>query len=310
MGKRILVTGGAGFIGSHIADALIERGHQVTIVDNLSTGCRDNIPDQADFYELDVTKENFGAHIGNDFSAVFHLAAQSSGALSFSYPRLDMNSHVVSTFNLLNWCRENKINRFFYAGSTTVYGETGDIKVTESFPLTPLTFYAAGKISAESYIQLFQSLGIETTILRMPNVYGPNQNLANKDQGMVSIFLSYLLEDSPIIVKGSMARYRDFIYIDDVVSAWMAAFDNPISDGKIYNLTSGKKTTVKEIVDELITSWGRMDYPVECLEGTPGDQFGIVFDNRKIVTELQWAPTVGLKEGIRKMVACEKQKIR
>ena len=152
-------------------------------------------------------------------------------------------------------------------------------------------------------------MGIKPTILRLPNVYGPNQNLANKDQGMVSIYLSYMLENNPIVVKGSPDRFRDFIYVNDVVDAFLMALENPLSFGKIYNVASGKKTTVQEILDGLIAAFGYTDYPIEIKDGTLGDQFGIVSDVTLIKEDLNWKAQTSIKEGLLKTVEFEKWRL-
>ncbi|MBW1740218.1 MAG: NAD-dependent epimerase/dehydratase family protein [Deltaproteobacteria bacterium] len=308
--KHFLVTGGAGFVGSHITAKLVSQGHKVIVIDNLSNGCEDNIPGQAEFIKADLSQEKDFCKLRNlSCDAVFHLAAQSSGALSFKDPLTDLQSHVMATYFLLEWSRKNGVKRFLYSSSTTTYGEPLYLPVDENHPQQPKTFYSAGKIACEAYIKLFQTMGIETTIFRLPNVYGPCQNLENKEQGMVSIYLSYILEGRPIIVKGPLKRFRDFIYVDDVVGAFLMAVDNPVSYGKIYNLASGKKTTVQEILDGLITACGYTDYPIEVRDGTPGDQFGIVCDITLVKKDLGWAQRTSIQDGLAKTVRFEKRKL-
>ena len=176
----------------------------------------------------------------------------------------------------------------------------------ENHPQQPQTYYAAGKIAVEGYLRLFQTLGIDTTILRLPNVYGPGQNLENRDQGMISIYLSYMLENKPIIVKGSPDRFRDFIHVDDVVEGFICALNNPVSYGRTYNLGSGEKTTVQEILDALVQAFGVEDYPIIFKDGTPGDQFGVVCDVSLAAGELGWRAVVGLAEGLAGVVAAER----
>ena len=309
--KNIIVTGGAGFIGSHIASRLVSDGYNVAILDNLSTGKKENIPKDVDFIKLDLGKENAYSKLKNlKCSAIFHLAGQSSGEGSFKDPLYDFRSHVMSTFLLLEYAKKNKAAHFLYASSMAIYGEPEYFPVDERHPLQPKTFYAAAKISAESYIKLYQSLGINTTIFRLFSVYGPGQNLNNKMQGMISIYLSFMLENSPIIVKGTKERFRDFVYIDDVVDAWMRAFHNPISYGKIYNAASGVKTKVEDLLEALKDSFGYQDYPVEYKDGTPGDQFGVVADISRITQELKWKPKFNLQTGLKKMVNFGKGRLK
>ena len=308
--NKFLVTGGAGFIGSHIASRLVSQGHKVTVVDNLSNGREENIPSMANFINAELSKEEDFSKLKNiSCDAVFHLAAQSSGALSFENPLLDLKSHVIATYFLLDWCKNNGVTRFLFSSSTTTYGDPLYLPVDEKHPQQPKSYYAAGKIACEAYIKFFQTMGIETTILRLPNVYGPGQNLANKDQGMVSIYLSYMLDNRPIVAKGSLERFRDFIYVNDVVDAFLMALENPLSFGKIYNVASGKKTTVQEILDGLIAAFGYIDYPIEIKDGTPGDQFGIVSDAALIKEDLNWKSQTSIKEGLLKTVEFEKRRL-
>jgi UDP-glucose 4-epimerase len=307
--RHIMVTGGAGFIGSHLATHLIRLGHQVTVLDDLSTGKLENIPPEAAFIRLDLgQRQEYGKIAPLRADAVFHLAGQSSGEASFADPWKDCRSHVLSTFWLLEWCRMKQVDRFIYASSMSTYGEPRYLPVDENHPQQPLTFYAAGKIAAEAYVKLYQTLGVNTTIFRLFSVYGPGQNLENQQQGMVSIYLSYLLADEPIVVKGSQDRFRDFIYIDDVVHAWLAAWENQASYGNIYNLASGAKTTVADLLTALKNAAGRPDFPVICEDNTPGDQHGVVGDNGRVSRDLHWRPKTDLPTGLSTMVEFEQRR--
>lgn len=309
MSKTFLVTGGAGFIGSAIAHALANRGDKVVVADNLSTGYRENVPDGCRFIEMDASNpEHYGLLSEYKFDAVFHLAAQSSGEASFQDPWYDFNSHATATFLLLDHCRRNGIRRFLYASSMSVYGDPEYLPVDEAHRVQPKTYYAAGKLAAESYVKLHASLGLETTVFRMFSVYGPNQNLANKMQGMVSIFLSYILENRPITVKGSRERFRDFVYIDDVVDAWLRALDNPASFGKTYNLGAGRQTTVEKLLMTLAECAGNPDYPIEFSGSTPGDQFGLYANVGCLRSDLGWEPRWSLRDGIASMFDFYKRK--
>ena len=184
-----------------------------------------------------------------------------------------------------------------------VYGLTDQVPVLESQALDPYSFYGISKLASEQYVRHYMRGGLAATIFRMFNVYGPVQNMANMKQGMVSIYLAFLVREHPILVKGSMDRYRDFIYIDDVVDAWLTALDNPETHGRVYNLASGRKTLVRELIPELIRAWG-LDpdtYPVEYGEGTPGDQFGIYADISSITRDTGWQPGVHLPDGLKRM---------
>ena len=298
----MLVTGGAGFIGSALARALLERGAAVVVADNLSTGYRENVPEGATFVEMDLgLREHYSRLEGASFDSIFHLGEQSSGEASFGDPWSDFNSHATATFLLLDLCRRRGVRRFLYASSMSVYGDARYLPVDEAHPTAPKTFYAAGKLAAEAYVRLHSTLGLDTTVFRMFSVYGPNQNLANKMQGMASIFLSYILEGKPIVVKGSRDRFRDFVYIDDVVRAWLLAWDNAASFGQTYNLGTGKKTTVEMLLKALTAACAAPAHPIEYAGGTPGDQHGLVAGVDKIKNELAWSPAVDLQAGVTSM---------
>ena len=298
-----LVTGGAGFIGSAVARGLLESGNAVVIADNLSTGSLDNVPAGCKFIEMDLADPDQYEPLSSfNFDAVLHLAAQSSGEASFLDPWMDYRSHSMSTFLLLDLCRRRGIGRFLYASSMAVYGDAEYLPVDENHPLQPKSFYAAGKLASESYVRLHSTLGVQTTVFRMFSVYGPNQDLDNKLQGMVSIFLSFLLENRPITVKGSLERSRDFIFLDDVVSAWLQALDNPASFGKTYNLATGVQTSVGGLLSAIKHCAGDPDYPVEVADNTKGDQFGLYGDISRISDDLGWRPSRSLESGIRAML--------
>ncbi len=246
--NRVLITGGAGFIGSHLAKRLLDTGYNVTILDNLTTGETDNIPSRADFIHGDISKKKiYKALTGRKFSHVLHLAAQSSGEISDERPELDLEVNTLGTLLLLRWCLKNKIPRFIYASSMAVYGDTLKNPVSETDPCNPLSFYGISKFSSEQYIRHFSKKGLNTTIFRMFSVYGPGQNMSNLKQGMASIFMAYLIKNEEIWVKGSKDRFRDFIYIDDVVDAWLSAMDQPVAYGKTYNLATGEKNLCPSI---------------------------------------------------------------
>lgn len=303
--KQILVTGGAGFIGSHLARRLVERGDEVTVVDNLSTGFRDNVPEGASFHLLDLSAPDFVASLPRQpFEAVCHLAGQSSGVVSFEDPVYDIQANSISTLLLSRWCIAQGVGRLAYASSTTVYGNPQHLPVSEDAPYHPLTYYAVSKIASEHYLQLAYRKGLSTVSLRITNAYGPSQNLTNMKQGIASIYLAYLLRGEPVMVKGSFERARDFVFIDDVVDAWVRAIDRPITGSPIYNLGSGVLTTVRELLRQLILAVGEdpNHYPVYEEEPTPGDQDKIYADVSRIKADLGWTPRTSLHDGLRRMV--------
>lgn len=306
MEKHILITGGAGFIGSHLAKRCIRSGYAVTILDDLTTGNQENIPNGADFIKADISCPDWqDALTKKPVHAIFHLAAQSSGEVSDEHPDLDLKVNTYGTLLLLKWCLKNHVNHFLYASSMAVYGNVEHNPVHEDFHCSPLSFYGFSKYTSEQYIRQFSAKGLNTTCFRMFSVYGPGQNMNNMKQGMVSIFLAYLLKRKPIHVKGSKERFRDFIYIDDVVNAWLLALNNPVTYGKTYNLATGKKTLIGTLVEEEIRSFGfdPLTYPVKYEGNTPADQFGLYADISRIRKDLNWEPQTTLSLGLENMVA-------
>jgi UDP-glucose 4-epimerase len=308
--KSAVVTGGAGFIGSHLTQRLLSEGWKVYVIDNLSTGFESNIPEGAEFLFLDLSKDDFIHGLPDEnIDVVFHLAAQSSGEISFEDPDYDLKTNVLSTLLLLKWCEEKNIKRFIYASSMSIYGDQEYIPVKEAVTIRPKSFYGVGKMASERYMDIYHLKGIQTTAYRLFNVYGPGQNMENLKQGMVSIFLAYLHQRKDILIKGHLDRFRDLIYIDDVVDSFMYTLDNHVAYGKSYNVGTGIKTTVEQLIHTMISIYGDNPdtYPISVTDGTPGDQFGIYADITKIQNEIGWSPIVTLKNGLKKMIAWVKE---
>jgi UDP-glucose 4-epimerase len=304
-----LITGIAGFIGSSIAKALEKQGHELIGIDNLLTGKRSNIPLSATFIEGDIADQTlFESLRGKKIDAILHLAAQSSGEISFEKPQYDVLTNTLGTLNLLNFAVEEGISRFIYASTMSIYGDVDDKPIREDQAKNPKSYYGITKLAAEQYVRVFSDR-LDTTSFRLFNVYGPGQNMDNLKQGMVSIYLAYFMRNEPLIVKGAKERYRDLTYIDDVVDVWTASIDNPRTYGKTYNLATGQKTTVETLLNELKSAWGSPEYPIYFTEGTPGDQFGIYADITHLQNDLEWEPKVSLAEGIQHFVAWVKGKM-
>ena len=302
-----LVTGGAGFIGSHLAKKLIDEGAVVTVIDNLSTGYEYNIPSNCDFINLDLTGRDFLKKMPESISHVFHLAAQSSGEISYENPSYDLKINAMSTLELLKWSLEQKVEKFLYTSSMNVYGNVEDKPITEEQIVAPESFYAVGKVASENYLKIFFDIGLNTTVLRLFNVYGPGQNLENLKQGMLSIYIAYIIKNEPIIVKGSLNRFRDFIYIDDVISSILSAI-NYNSQFDIFNICTGIRTTVNEAIDSILKVFEKKDYRIYEHDGTPRDQFGIYGDNQKAKSLLNWQNKTSLEKGLTQIFEGLKEK--
>ena len=294
---NILITGVAGFIGSHIARRFINEGFNVIGVDNLSNGKIENIPEQVKFFNIDLTDYSSISKIPFNFDLILHLAGQSSGELSYHNPIEDLNKNTISTLNLINYGIENKISRFLYASSMSVYGDVScsNKGVSEEYSLEPKSCYGIGKLASEKYLNVYKNQ-LPFVSLRMFNVYGPGQDMENMKQGMVSIYLSQAIKYGSISVKGSLSRFRDFIFIDDVVEAWYRASFEKNAINQAINLGTGKKTKVSEIL-EVIKDITKIDQ-IKLEEGTPCDQLGIYSDNTKLSNILNFSPKVNLNEGL------------
>lgn len=300
--KKFLVTGAAGFIGSWISRRLIEGGARVWTIDNLSTGFVENLHPEIKFIRGGCEEEKSIAQLkGQQFDAIFHIAGQSSGEISFDNPVYDLRANTESTLRLIDYGLKTGSTRFIYASTMSVYGAVPEEAISEEYTLRPVSFYGVGKIASENYMRLYEPKGLKPTALRFFTVYGPNQNLENLRQGMVSIFLAQLLFADKIVVKGPADRYRDFIYIDDIVNACIGAMENDQAIGKVYNVGTGTRTTVGELIDKLVQISGvRKDIVFQGR--TEGDIKGIYADISLITKDLGYKPRTSLEVGLRKII--------
>lgn len=303
----ILITGAAGFIGSKVAQKFIELGNETITIDNLSTGKKENIPKetillQGSCGDPDVIKQLESYTL----EGIIHIAGQSSGEVSFENPAYDLESNTMSTVLLLDFARRKGIKRFVFASTMSVYGDATTLPVTENSALNPKSFYACGKLASESYLNIYSKNNIECIGLRLFNVYGPGQNLDNLQQGMLSIFLAQALKSSSIVVKGSSNRFRDFVYIDDVVEAFRLLYFSTYSGFKLYNICSGKPTKVIDLVNNILEKL-EIDIPVIYEGNTPGDQFGIYGSSKALFRDHGWEPTISFDKGLEETVKWAKK---
>jgi UDP-glucose 4-epimerase len=307
MMRRILVTGGAGFIGSHIVAKLIKRGFSIVVIDNESTGKRANVHPEAKFIAGDVRNPADLAPIfGEGVDAVLHIAGQASIRLSFSNPTADLNVNTLGTINVLQQCIEHHVPRLIFASSMTIYGNTGITPTPETTAPDPVSYYAITKYAAERYVHTTvqrRDLGFDfnVTSMRMFNVYGAGQSLTNAYQGVFAIFIGNVLRGEPIKIHADGEQSRDFVHIDDVTRAWVDAIDNPASYGQVINIGTGKPTSVNTLADVVLSAFGytRASYPVEYHPAQPGDMRHSAADIRQAKTLLGWSPQVDLDDGMR-----------
>ena len=306
----ILVTGAAGFIGSAIVKSLNQKGFKTITIDDLSTGYRENVPAGTIFIEGNCGDENVISKLNEyEVTSIIHFAGQSSGEVSFQNPIADQKSNTTSTLLLLKYARKKGIKKFIYASSMSVYGDHIRLPVHEESLTKPKSFYAVGKLASEDYLRLFSGEDLQTVALRLFNVYGPGQNLSNLKQGMLSIYLAQALKDKRIVVKGSLERFRDLIYADDVVSAVLILLkeDWPRSFS-VFNVSNGYPVKVSEML-EAIQAGLQEDIRVEEIEGTPGDQHGIFGSSYSLQKEFNWKPLVKHKDGIANMIQWARKEI-
>lgn len=298
---KILVTGGAGFIGSHVVDTYINAGHDVVVVDNLSTGRRENVNPAASFHEADIRDEKLAEIFARERpDVVNHHAAQASVPLSVAWPAYDAEVNVLGSLNLLEQARQHGVQRVIYASTGgAVYGEPQYLPCDEAHPIRPLSPYGASKHAVEHYLQLYQQLhGLGYTILRYANVYGPRQD-PHGEAGVVSIFTDRMLAGEPATVHGDGLQERDFVYVGDCARANLAALEQG-RDG-IYNVGTGTGTTINDLFDRLAALTG-YSHPHQHGPERLGDIYRSFLSAELAARELGWQPVYTLEQGLRETV--------
>ncbi|MFC1585464.1 NAD-dependent epimerase/dehydratase family protein [Fibrobacterota bacterium] len=313
MRKNILVTGGAGFVGSHLCKRIMNDGHNVVTVDDLSNGKVENVPDGVEFIHVDIAQDKFFSLLKDyAFDSVIHCAAQTSNALSFKDPINDMSANLKATHNILEYCVQNNIKRYIFTSSMSAYGQPPVIPTKEDTVCSPDSFYAVHKLASEQYAKIYAQVhGIKFTIFRLYTTYGYGQNLENRDQGLISIYLSYIVKKDELIVKGSKDRTRDIIHVDDVVNAISLALDNSQACGKTYNLGTGINIKIENLIEMLTEGLGykKGEYPITYTIPTLGDPFDTHADITAAMKDLNWKPTISPEEGIRVTLETYKKSI-
>ena len=299
---RILVTGGAGFIGSHVVDAFVAGGHQVAVVDDLSTGKREQVNPAARFYRVDLRDEAALADVfgAEEPEVIAHEAAKANVRESMEKPVLYADVNVLGSLRLLELARRNGVRKVIYASTGgAAYGEPQYLPVDEQHPVNPLDPYGASKHHVEHYLYLYrQNYDLDYTILRYPNVYGPRQDPLG-EAGVVAIFSGQMLSGGHPVINGTGEQERDFVYVGDIARANVTAVDR--GAGGLYNIGSGVGTSVNQVFAALKEATG---YQGPELHGPAkqGEVSKIYLDARRARSELGWQPTVSLEEGLRRTV--------
>ncbi|MCA0970447.1 NAD-dependent epimerase/dehydratase family protein [Halobacillus litoralis] len=293
---KVLVTGGAGFIGSHIVDNLVNEGIETVVVDNLSSGHRSFIPEDVSFYQADLNDDSLEDIFKKERpNYVIHQAAQVDVATSMEDPTGDARTNILGTIRLLQLCRDYGIKKIVYASSCAVYGDAGDCSIKEGFSINPLSYYGMSKYTPEVYIRLFHNqCGLPFTILRYANVYGPRQT-PKGEGGVISIFLEKMRNDEPVTIYGDGRQTRDFVYVKDVANANVMALQK--ANNEILNIGNDTKTSINELFHHLQTLHGSTHSP-QYKPSRAGDIMYSRLDSTKALNRLGWTPTHTLEEGL------------
>jgi UDP-glucose 4-epimerase len=309
---RTLVTGAAGFIGSTLVDRLLEEGHQVTGVDNLSaappvsnleSAHRHNGPGRFSFVAADVRHAELSDIVArSDPEVVFHLAAQVDVRCSVDDPQYDARNNVLGTINLLEASRRAGVPRIVYAASGgSRYGASATLPATEDTAVDPLSPYAAAKVACEFYMRAYASMyGLAPICLALANVYGPRQD-PHGEAGVVPVFGSAMISGRPTTIYGDGSATRDYVYVDDVVAAFLCAADAPVTTIGTFNIGTGVQTTVTEL-HQLIAATVGVSRPPDHAEARTGEVHASALDPTRAARVLGWRPDTDLTEGIKHTV--------
>lgn len=298
MKLKILVTGGAGFIASHITDALIEQGHTVYVLDNLSSGFEKNINPKARFIKADIRDKSLSEFFEKEnFDAVNHHAAQMDVRRSVADPVFDADTNILGTLNLLQNSVKTKVKKFMFASTGgAIYGEQEYFPADENHPTAPLSPYGISKLSIEKYLYFYKAqYNLNYSILRYANIYGPRQN-PHGEAGVVAIFSRKLLNGEQPVINGDGKQTRDYTFVKDVVRANMLSLNDGESD--IYNVGTGVETNVNELFGMInyFTNKGKMEKHGPSM---PGEQLRSVITSEKLKKRFGWSPSIDIKEGLR-----------
>ena len=298
---KILVTGGAGFIASHITDAFINEGHSVSVIDNLSTGFEKNVNPKAKFIKADIGDTNLLQLFEKEkFDAVNHHAAQMDVRTSVADPAFDANTNIIGTINLLQCCIKTNVKKFMFASTGgAVYGEQNYFPADENHPTSPCSPYGISKLAVEKYLFFYKfQYNFNYTVLRYANIYGPRQN-SKGEAGVVAIFTTKLLANEQPVINGTGKQTRDYVYVGDVVKANLTTLKDDVCD--IYNVGTGKETDVNELFNKLNLLSGSNK---EEKHGppAPGEQMRSVITSGKLFKKFNWKPSTILEEGLKATV--------
>lgn len=298
-----LVTGGAGFIGSHVSEALVKRGHRVRVADSLVTGYRHNLRDGVEFVQADLAEPGEAARAVAGMDLVLHLAAIPSVPRSVKNPIESHRANVDATLNVLLASRDAGIKRVVFAGSSSVFGDLPTLPKREDMPTNPMTPYALQKLVSEQYGQMFTKLyGLEVVTTRYYNVFGPRQDPGSPYSGVISLFIKALLEGGRPAIYGDGSQTRDFTFVANVVDGVLRAAETPGIGGEVFNVATGGRVSLNELLATLNRILGTAVEPI-YQEPRLGDVHDSQADISKAERLLGYRPTVTLEDGLRQTVA-------
>jgi nucleoside-diphosphate-sugar epimerase len=302
----VLVTGGAGFIGSNLAEELIRRGAKVRIADNFLTGFQENLDEiggEFDFVEADLADPDAAKKIVEGIDVVFHEAALPSVPRSVADPVETHDACVNGTFNLLLAAKDAGVRRVIYAASSSAYGDQPTLPKIETMKPEPMSPYAAAKLVGEHYCRVFsQVYGLETYSLRYFNVFGPRQNPSSQYSGVISRFIDAFMKGAQPVIYGDGEQSRDFTFIANVVNANISAMEATRGCGEVMNVANGERVSLLELVDVMKKVTGREDIEIEFQPERKGDVKHSQADNSRAVEWLGYKKIVGLEDGLRQTI--------
>ncbi|HET7250944.1 MAG TPA: NAD-dependent epimerase/dehydratase family protein [Gemmatimonadales bacterium] len=305
--RRVLVTGGAGFVGSNLVRRLQREGARVTVLDDLFTGRRENVPDGVAFVHGTVCDAALVERVVAEHEIVFHAAARNI-VVSTRNPREDYETNIGGTLNVLLAARASGVERLVYTSSTSVYGNPRTLPINEDDPLSALTPYAVSKLAGENYCMAFyESYGLRTTAVRYSNIFGTGQDPANPYCGVVAKFIESLFAGKPPVIHGDGNQTRDFTYIDDAVEATVQAACSDRAIGEVFNVGTGVETRVNELATILIRLTGWNMVPVHTDRRDVDNIRRRVVNIEKTRRALRWVPEVTLEEGLRRTVEWQRE---
>ena len=295
--KNVLITGGAGFIGSHLGDLLIENGYNVFVVDNLSSGDNHNLNKKAKFYNLNVNSADLETVFKeNQIDYVFHFAAQASVSFSTKNPTQDATENILGSINVLKFSKKYSVKKFITSSTAAVYGVPEYLPVDEKHPTRCLSFYGLSKLTMEKYTELF---GVDYIIFRFANVYGPRQS-AQGEAGVVAIFADKMKQDEAITIHGDGEQTRDFVYVSDIAEVCLCAIQSEVKK-EIINVSTDKAISINKLFELMSEKYAYKKTPI-YIQARFGDIKHSILDNKKCTKLLDITPTTSVEKGLEALV--------